>query len=100
VGEWQRLALARALVRDAPVLLLDEPTSAMDSWSEARWSEGLSSMARRRTVLIVTHRLTTAMHADRIHVMDDGRIVESGTHEELLEAKGAYWTAWDAQFGE
>ncbi len=100
VGEWQRLALARALVRAAPVLLLDEPTAAFDSWAEAQWAAQLREMARGRTVVFITHRLTTAMHADRIHVMDGGRIVESGSHRELLEANGPYRRAWEGQFGE
>ncbi len=100
VGEWQRLALARALARAAPVLLLDEPTSALDSWAEAQWAARLHEMARGRTVVVITHRLTTAMHADRIHILDEGRIVESGSHRELLEADGPYRRAWEGQFGE
>ncbi len=100
VGEWQRLALARALVREAPVLLLDEPTSAMDSWAEAEWRQRLRQMAGKKTVLVITHRLTTAMHADRIFIMDRGTIVESGSHAELVTAGGRYQAAWDGQFGE
>jgi ATP-binding cassette subfamily B protein len=99
VGEWQRLALARALARDAPILLLDEPTAAMDSWSEAEWGSHLKEMAENRTVLIITHRLTTAMHADAIHIMDGGRIIESGTHNQLLDRNGPYRRAWRGQFG-
>src|SRR5205823_9784442 len=85
VGEWQRIALARAFLRQAPILLLDEPTSAMDSWAEAAWLERFRSLAEGRTVIIITHRFTTAMRADVIHVMADGEIVESGSHHELLE---------------
>lgn len=99
VGEWQRLALARALVRKAPILLLDEPTAAMDSWSEAEWSGHLKDMAENRTVIVITHRLTTAMHADVIHIIDDGRIIESGSHDRLLERNGPYRQAWEGQFG-
>jgi ATP-binding cassette subfamily B protein len=90
VGQWQRIALARAFLRRAPILLLDEPTSAMDSWAEADWLGRIRDQIRGQTVLIITHRFSTAMHADRIHVMDSGRIVESGTHQELIGLKGMY----------
>jgi ATP-binding cassette subfamily B protein len=97
VGEWQRIALARAFLRQAPIILLDEPTSAMDSWSEADWLHRFRSLADGRTVMIITHRFTTAMRADIIHVMAQGRIVESGSHEELLAFGGAYAQSWTAQ---
>ena len=84
VGEWQRLALARAFVRQADLVILDEPTSAMDSWAEAAWMSRFRELVAGRTALIITHRFTTAMQADIIHVMDTGRIVESGTHDELV----------------
>jgi ATP-binding cassette subfamily B protein len=100
VGEWQRVALARTILRNAPVLLLDEPTSAMDSWAEAKWARNLRQVARNRTVLLISHRLTTAMHADRIHIVEGGRIVESGGHEQLLTTGGRYRDAWDAQVRE
>ncbi len=101
VGEWRRIALARALLRSSPVLLLDEPTSSMDSWAESEWAKNLGQLTNnRRTVILITHRLTTAMHADRIHILEGGRVVESGSHHELLEANGAYRTAWAAQFGD
>ena len=96
-GEWQRLSLARAFLRQAPVILLDEPTSAMDSWAEAAWLRCFSSLATDRTALIITHRFTTAMHADMIHVMVDGRIVESGRHEELVTRGGRYAESWKLQ---
>ncbi len=99
VGEWSRLALARAALKDAPILLLDEPTATMDSWAEAKWIESLDKLVKDRTTVLITHRLTTAMHADRIHVVDNGRIVESGTHRELRVAGGPYQDAWDGQFG-
>ncbi|MBN2721401.1 MAG: ABC transporter ATP-binding protein, partial [Campylobacterales bacterium] len=96
-GEWQRIALARAFMRDAKLILLDEPTSALDSWAEIDWLERFASLCRGKTTLIITHRFTTARHADMIYVMDDGRVVESGTHEELLALKGLYATSWEKQ---
>jgi ATP-binding cassette, subfamily B, bacterial len=95
VGEWQRIALARAILRKSPILLLDEPTSAMDSWAEADWVERLRENTRGRTVLIITHRFTTAMWADAIHVMIGGNIVESGTHVSLAAKGGLYAESWN-----
>jgi ATP-binding cassette, subfamily B, bacterial len=97
VGEWQRVALARAFLRRAPVIILDEPTSAMDPWAEAHWLARFRHLAAGRTAVVITHRFTTAMHADVIHVMDGGRIVESGSHDELVEAGGLYSQSWLAQ---
>lgn len=96
-GEWQRLALARAFLRNAEFIILDEPTSAMDSWAEADWLLRFRRLAAGRTALIITHRFTTALHADVIHVMDSGRIIESGSHEELLAAGGRYESSWARQ---
>lgn len=86
VGEWQRLALARACLRPAPVLVLDEPTSAMDPWAEADWMARFGTLTAGRTVVVITHRIGTARHADIIHVADGGRIVESGSHADLVAA--------------
>jgi ATP-binding cassette subfamily B protein len=96
-GEWQRIALARAFLRQAQVVVLDEPTSLMDSWGEAEWLERFRKLVHGRTVLIITHRFTTAMQADVIHVMDAGHIVESGTHTELLDLDGRYAASWRDQ---
>ena len=97
VGEWQRIALARAFLRRAPIIILDEPTSALDPWAEADWLERFRELAHDRTSIIITHRFTTAMHADVIHVMDRGRIVESGSHHLLLEKSGLYAESWSRQ---
>ena len=97
VGEWQRIALARAFLRQAPIIILDEPTSALDPWAEADWLERFRELAFGRTSIIITHRFTTAMHADMIHVMDRGRIIESGTHKQLLEQNGSYAQSWSRQ---
>lgn len=97
VGEWQRVALARAFLRRAPIIILDEPTSAMDSWAEAEWLERFRILAAGRTTILITHRFTTAMRADIIHVMQDGRIVESGNHLQLLAKDGLYAGSWKRQ---
>jgi len=97
VGEWQRIALARAFLRLAPIIILDEPTSALDPWAEADWLERFRQLALGRTSIIITHRFTTAMHADVIHVMDRGRIVESGNHQRLLALGGLYAESWSRQ---
>ena len=89
-GEWQRLALTRTLARPSPILLLDEPTSALDPWAEGDWYPRFRAAATDRTVVIITHRLLTAMQADVIHVMEHGRIVESGRHDDLLARGGRY----------
>ena len=97
VGEWQRLALARAFLRRAEIIILDEPTSAMDPWAEAEWLERFRKLAAGKTVIIITHRFTTAMKADVIHVMEHGRIVETGSHDNLVTAGGRYAASWSEQ---
>jgi len=96
-GQWQRIALARAFYRQASLVLLDEPTSFMDSWAETLWLDRLRVLVEGRTAIIVTHRFTTAMRADIICVMDQGRVLELGSHEELLERGGLYAASWVAQ---
>ena len=98
-GQRQRLAVARALLRDPALLVLDEATSALDASSEAAVNATLAQVTPGRTVVSVTHRLAAALGADRIFVMDDGRLVESGTHAELMEARGRYFDLWEKQHG-
>ncbi|MCL1472313.1 ABC transporter ATP-binding protein/permease [Argonema antarcticum A004/B2] len=99
-GEWQRIALARAFLRQAPLIILDEPTSAMDSWAEADWLERFRQLVGYSTAIIITHRFAIAKRADIIHVMADGQIVESGSHNELLSRGGAYAKSWQRQIQE
>ncbi len=99
-GQRQRLCIARAILCDAPILLLDEATSALDTESESMVQEALANLMQNRTTFVIAHRLSTIMHADRILVLDQGAIVESGTHQELLEHGGLYRRLYDAQFGE
>jgi ABC-type multidrug transport system fused ATPase/permease subunit len=89
-GERQRLSLARAIVRDSPILLLDEPTSALDSDSEARVQEALDRFAANRTTIVVAHRLSTVRRANLILVLNQGHIVETGTHDQLIAKGGLY----------
>ena len=89
-GQRQRLAIARALYKDAPILILDEATSALDTESEQAVQLAIRQLTADRTSLIIAHRLSTIQHADRIIMMSAGRIVESGTHTELLARNGAY----------
>jgi len=98
-GQRQRVALARAILRDAPILLLDEATSALDSESEVLVQEALWRLMEGRTAIVVAHRLSTVVRMDRLIVLDQGRIVEQGTHAELLDADGTYAKLWRHQSG-
>jgi subfamily B ATP-binding cassette protein MsbA len=99
-GQRQRIAIARALLKDAPILFLDEATSALDSESERLIQQALNRVMRNRTVLVIAHRLSTVLHADQIVVLDRGRVVERGTHAELLAAGGHYAALYRMQFEE
>ncbi|MFB7177328.1 ABC transporter ATP-binding protein [Streptomyces sp. NPDC056257] len=98
-GQRQRVALARAILRDAPILLLDEATSALDSESEILVQEALWRLMEGRTALVVAHRLSTVAGMDQLVVLDGGRIIEQGTHQELLASEGAYAKLWQHQSG-
>ena len=98
-GQRQRIAIARALLRDAPILLLDEATSALDAESERLVQDALEHLMRERTTLVIAHRLSTVRASDRIVVMEDGRIVEQGTHDTLSANGGLYARLASLQFG-
>lgn len=98
-GQRQRIAIARAILKDAPILVLDEATSALDSESEALIQDALKNLMKGRTSIVVAHRLSTIAGLDEIVVLSEGRIVEQGTHKELLEAKGEYVKLWSRQRG-
>lgn len=96
-GEIQRLAIARVFLKDAPILILDEATSAVDVGTESEIQATLNELKRQRTTITIAHRLSTVVNADQIHVVHDGMVVERGTHNELLESKGRYWDLWEKQ---
>jgi ATP-binding cassette subfamily B protein len=98
-GQRQRISLARAILKDPPVLILDEATSAVDNETEAAIQRSMKHLAKNRTLLLIAHRLSTTVNAHCIHVLDRGRIVESGTHAELLKNKGIYHKLWNIQTG-
>jgi subfamily B ATP-binding cassette protein MsbA len=97
-GQRQRLCIARALLKDAPILILDEATSALDTESEQMVQGALNNLMKNRTTLVIAHRLSTVLHADRIVVLEAGRVVESGTHDELLSLNGVYRRLYEIQF--
>ena len=99
-GQRQRLAIARAILKDAPILILDEATSALDTESERYIQSALDALMRKRTTLVIAHRLSTVEHADKIIVFENGRIIESGKHEDLLAHDGCYAKLYKMQFKE
>jgi ATP-binding cassette subfamily B multidrug efflux pump len=98
-GQRQRVAIARVMLKDAPILILDEATSALDSEVESAIQEGLTSIMQNKTVVAIAHRLSTIAQMDRLLVLDEGNIVESGSHKELLEKNGIYAKLWAHQTG-
>jgi ATP-binding cassette subfamily B protein len=98
-GQRQRIAIARAILKNAPILILDEATSALDSVTEHKIQESIEDLMQGKTTLIIAHRLSTLLQMDRIIVFDEGKIIEDGTHEELLAREGMYKTLWEAQVG-
>ena len=98
-GQRQRIAIARVLLKDAPILVLDEATSALDSEVEAAIQEQLDALMEGKTVIAIAHRLSTIAMLDRLIVVDEGRMVESGTHQELLARNGIYAGLWQRQSG-
>jgi ATP-binding cassette, subfamily B, bacterial len=98
-GQRQRIAIARAVIRNTPILILDEPSSGLDAASEKLVFEALDRLMENRTAIVIAHRLSTIQRADVIFVVNDGQIVESGRHEDLLRAGGLYAELYELQFG-
>ena len=98
-GQRQRLAIARAILKDAPILVLDEATSSLDSITEVQIQEAMNKAMADRTVTVIAHRLSTLLSMDNILVFDKGKIIEQGTHSELISKKGFYQSLWDSQSG-
>lgn len=98
-GQRQRIAIARAMIKNAPIVMLDEATSALDSESEGLIQEALWKLMEGRTAIVIAHRLSTIQAMDRIVVLDEGAVVEQGTHKELLRAGGTYAKLWERQSG-
>ena len=97
-GQRQRIAIARALLKNAPILLLDEATSALDAESEASIQKSLTTLSENKTTLIIAHRLSTVMNADKIIVIENGHVVEQGNHSDLIDKKSVYYALYNSQF--
>jgi ABC-type multidrug transport system fused ATPase/permease subunit len=98
-GERQRVAIARVMLKDAPILILDEATSALDSQSEMYIQEALDEAMKGRTTLVIAHRLSTIRKMDRILVFEEGKVIEEGSHEDLIAKGGVYSSLWNQQSG-
>jgi ATP-binding cassette subfamily B protein len=97
IGEWQKVALARAFVRDSQIIVLDEPTSSMDAKAEFAVFQNFRQLATGRMVILISHRFSTVRMADRIYVLKERRIIEGGTHEELIQCQGTYARMFEIQ---
>ena len=99
-GQRQRVSIARAILKNPPILILDEATSSIDTRTEKLVQEGMDALMTGRTTFVIAHRLSTVRNADCIMVMDQGRIIERGTHDELIEKKGKYYQLYTGNFAE
>ncbi|MDO9162067.1 MAG: ATP-binding cassette domain-containing protein, partial [Methylococcaceae bacterium] len=99
-GEKQRIAIARAFLEDAPIVVLDEATSALDSLTEKQIQVAIFELIRQKTAIVIAHRLSTILSMDRIVVLENGCIIEQGTHQQLLDKKGRYYEMWQHQSGD
>jgi len=97
IGEWQKVALARAFLSDAQIIVLDEPTSSMDAKAEYEVFQGFRRLVSGRTAILISHRFSTVRMADRIYVLKRGSVIESGSHEELIDLRGVYADLFERQ---